>query len=76
MPISFFEGISEDQQDQGSDRASQRRLLELAAAVREHEAASRRARPASRARDERLYRRMRQIAGEQAGRPRTKIPAG
>ncbi len=74
MPISFFEGVPEDQQ---SDRDAERRLLELVAAVRDHEAASRRARPASRPRDERLYRRLRQISGERTrtpGRSRARIP--
>lgn len=74
MPISFFEGIPEGQD---SDRDAERRLLELVAAVRDHEAASRRAIPSSRGRDERLYRRLRQINGERAGasrRPRTRIP--
>ncbi len=73
MPISFFEGVPEGQSDR--DRADDRRFRELVAAVRDHQEASRRARPPGRARDERLYRRLRQIAGERRGRPRSKIPA-
>jgi hypothetical protein len=64
MPISFFEGIPEDQRDQVARRNMERRFFALAAAVRDHEAATRRLSPAHAARDERLYMRLRQIAGE------------
>ena len=64
MPISFFEGIPEDQRDQVTRRNMERRFFALAAAVRDHEATARRATPSSVARDERLYRRLRQICGE------------
>ncbi len=66
MPISFFEGLPEDQRDRMNRRNMERRFYALAAAVRDHQASSRRATPASRARDERLYLRLRQIAGEPA----------
>jgi len=42
----------------------ERRFFALAAAVRDHEASARRTTPASKPRDERLYRRLRQICGE------------
>jgi len=64
MPISFFEGIPEDQRAQVTSRNMERRFFALAAAVRDHEATARRATPASVSRDERLYRRLRQICGE------------
>ncbi len=70
MPISFFEGIPEDQREAINRRNMDRRFFALAAAVRDHEAAARRTSPgsvrtgASGARDERLYRRLRQICGE------------
>ena len=67
MPISFFEGIPDDQRDEVTRRNMERRFYALAAAVRDHEAAGRRgapARVAAPARDERLYKRLRQICGE------------
>lgn len=71
MPISFYEGIPEDQRDEITKRNMERRFYALAAAVRDHEASSRRSSPgsvaragSSGARDERLYRRLRQICGE------------
>ncbi len=67
MPISFFEGIPDDQRAQVTRRNMERRFFALAAAVRDHEATARRATPASVARDERLYRRLRQICGEPDG---------
>ncbi len=67
MPISFFEGIPEDQRVEMGRRNVERRFFALAAAVRDHEAAARRATPASVIRDERLYRRLRQICGEPGG---------
>ena len=66
MPISFFEGIPDDQREQVTKRNMERRFFALAAAVRDHEAATRKAQPTSAARDERLYRRLRQICGEPA----------
>lgn len=45
--------------------AAQRRLVELAAAIREHEQKLRRSRPLGlRAPDDHLYRRLRQICGD------------
>jgi hypothetical protein len=64
MPISFFEGIPEDQRAEMTRRNMERRFYALAAAVRDHEAAARRSTPASKPRDERLYRRLRQICGD------------
>jgi len=63
-PISFFEGIPEDQRAEVTRRNMERRFFALAAAVRDHEASARRTTPASKPRDERLYRRLRQICGE------------
>ena len=64
MPISFFEGIPEGQRAEVTRRNMERRFYALAAAVRDHEASARRTAPASKPRDERLYRRLRQICGE------------
>lgn len=66
MPISFFEAIPEDQRAEVTRRNMERRFHALAAAVRDHEASARRSTPANGARDERLYRRLRQICGEPA----------
>jgi len=66
MPISFYEGIPADQRAEVTRRNMERRFYALAAAVRDHEAQSRRSTPASGPRDERLYRRLRQICGEPA----------
>lgn len=67
MPISIFEGIPEDQRAEVTQRNMERRFYALAAAVRDHEASARRSAPATTRpgpRDERLYRRLRQICGE------------
>jgi hypothetical protein len=64
MPVSFFEGIPPDQLPEVTGRQMEHRFYALAAAVRDHEASARRAAPASRPRDERLYRRLRRICGE------------
>ena len=71
MPISFFEGVPEDQREDVTKRNMERRFHALAAAVRDHEASSRRLNSgnvaragSSGARDQRLYRRLRQICGE------------
>ena len=68
MPISFFEGIPEDQRAEVTRRNMERRFYALAAAVRDHEASARRTTPGrtAPARDERLYLRLRQICGEPA----------
>ena len=69
MPISFFEGIPEDQRAEVTRRNMERRFYALAAAVRDHEASARRSAPGrghTRASDERLYLRLRQICGEPA----------
>jgi hypothetical protein len=66
MPISFYEGIPVDQSDEVTRRIMERRFYELAAAVRDHEASARRSSPMSGPRDQRLYRRLRQICGEPA----------
>lgn len=64
MPVRFFEGIPPDQSDEVTKRQVEHRFYELAAAVRDHEASARRTTPASKPRDERLYRRLRRICGE------------
>lgn len=64
MPVSFFEGIPIDQPAAVTERQMERRFYALAAAVRDHEASARRTTPASKPRDERLYRRLRRICGE------------
>jgi hypothetical protein len=68
MPISFFEGIPEDQRAEVTRRNMERRFYALAAAVRDHEATARRTTQGRghRASDERLYLRLRQICGEPA----------
>jgi len=74
MPISFFEGIPEDQRAEVTRRNMERRFYALAAAVRDHEASARRTAPArvhAPARDERLYLRLRQICGEPATQEHT-----
>jgi hypothetical protein len=63
MPITFFEGVREGERDELTERNMQRRFYALAAAVKEHEARSRRGRDISRE-DENLYRRLRQLNGE------------
>ena len=65
MPITFFEGVREGERDQLTERNMQRRFYALAAAVKEHEARSRRDREPS-LEDENLYRRLRQLSGEPA----------
>ena len=63
--MTLVDGSSDrrDRLAEERDNAS-RRLTELAAAVREHEEALRRARPLGlRAQDDYLYRRLRQICG-------------
>ncbi|GIK76394.1 MAG: hypothetical protein EDQ89_07410 [Acidobacteria bacterium] len=64
MPIRFFEGIPPDQLPEVTGRQMEVRFYALAAAVRDHEASARRTTPASKPRDERLYRRLRVICGE------------
>jgi hypothetical protein len=66
MPVTFIEGIRDDERQDLVKRNMERRFHALAAAVRDHEASVRRTAPASAARDERLYRRLRQICGEPA----------
>jgi hypothetical protein len=65
MPITFFEGAREGDRDDLTERNMERRFYALAAAVKEHEARSRRGRETSRE-DENLYRRLRQLNGEPA----------
>jgi hypothetical protein len=48
-------------------RVAERRFLELASAVREHEASFGRRQHATRREDGRLYQRLRQISGEPPG---------
>ncbi len=64
MPITFFEGMRDDERDELARRNMERRFYALAAAVKDHEAqVRRRGNPVERA-DSDLYRRLRQITGE------------
>lgn len=64
MPVSFFEGVREDQREDLQRRNMERRFYALAAAVREHEANLRRSAGEVDREDENLYRRLRQLCGE------------
>jgi len=66
MPISFFEGIREEDRRDLTRRNMDRRFYALAAAVRDHETSVRRGEGGAGNRDEQLYRRLRQICGEPA----------
>lgn len=65
-PMTLVDGSDRPQSQLVRERDSaQRRLVELAAAIREHEQKVRRSRPLSlRAPDDHLYRRLRQICGD------------
>ena len=63
MPISIFEGVRGEMSDEITKRNMERRFYALAAAVREHEARTRRGGGASR-QDQDLYLRLRQLCGE------------
>ena len=63
MPITFFEGMRDDQRDDLARRNMERRFYALAAAVKDHEARVRREGETQLA-DEALYRRLRQLSGE------------
>ena len=63
MPITFFEGVRDEDRDDLTRRNMERRYYALAAAVKEHEARSKRGNLA-RTEDEVLYRRLRQLSGE------------
>jgi hypothetical protein len=63
MPITFFEGVRDEDRDDLTRRNMERRYYALAAAVKEHEARSTRASVARRE-DKALYRRLRQLSGE------------
>jgi hypothetical protein len=65
MPITFFEGARADDREDLARRNLERRYYALAAAVKEHEARSKRG-DVSRTEDEALYRRLRQLSGEPA----------
>jgi hypothetical protein len=65
MGVWIFEGTKQ-LDERGERRAAERRFSALAAAVREHEASTRRELPGVRAADIALYRRLRQICGEPA----------
>jgi len=64
MPVSFFEGVRDDQREDLQRRNMERRFYALAAAVREHEARLRRCAGDLDREDENLYRRLRQLSGE------------
>ena len=65
-PMTLVDGNDRPETRLARERdADRRRLIELAAAIREHEQKLRRSRPMGlRAPDDRLYRRLRQICGE------------
>jgi hypothetical protein len=63
MPITFFEGVRDEDRDDLTRRNMERRYYALAAAVKEHEARSTRA-SVARTEDKVLYRRLRQLSGE------------
>ena len=63
MPITFFEGVRDEDRDDLARRNMERRYYALAAAVKEHEASSKRGNLVRRE-DEVLYRRLRQLTGE------------
>lgn len=63
MPITFFEGVRDEDRDDLARRNMERRYYALAAAVKEHEASSTRGNLVRRE-DEVLYRRLRQLTGE------------
>jgi hypothetical protein len=64
-PMTLVDGSDRSETQEAQERdVARRRFTELAAAIREHEQALRRARPrALRAPDDHLYRRLRQICG-------------
>jgi hypothetical protein len=62
-PVWMFEGTKQ-LDPVGERNVAERRFSALAAAVRQHEASTRRELPGSRAADTALYRRLRQIIGE------------
>lgn len=64
MPISFFEGIREEDLRDLNRRNMDRRFYALAAAIREHETSVRRDQGGPATRDEQLYRRLRQVCGD------------
>lgn len=63
MPVSFFEGVRGEIKDEITKRNMERRFYALAAAVREHEARTRRGGGGSE-HDQSLYLRLRQLCGE------------
>ncbi len=72
-PVWIIEGEDTKQQGPGIEGpAAQRRFLDLAAAVRDHEAAVGRREVAARPQDLYLYRRLRQICGTGAPAPAEK----
>lgn len=66
MPVSFFEGVRDDQLEDINRRNMERRFYALAAAVRDHEAGVRRSDSLLTEADEQLYRRLRQLCGDPA----------
>ena len=64
MPITFFEGMRDNERDDLARRNMERRFYALAAAVKDHEARVRRTDSTAQLADERLYRRLRQLSGE------------
>ena len=62
-PVWMFEGAKE-LDPVGERNVAERRFSALASAVREHEASVKRRQYATRAQDQALYRRLRQICGD------------
>jgi hypothetical protein len=62
-PVWMFEGAKQ-LDPLGERNVAERRFSALAAAVRQHEASTRRELPGARAADTALYRRLRQIIGD------------
>ena len=64
MPITFFEGMRDNERDDLARRNMERRFYALAAAVKDHEARVRRGDDCVDGADQNLYRRLRQLTGE------------
>jgi hypothetical protein len=68
-PMQIFDGSSTEREIAGKQhRAAERRLADLAHAVRQHEDTTRgQLTSAARPQDGRLYRRLREVCGQQSG---------
>lgn len=68
MPVTIIEGVRNEVPEAGPEHLDPARFAALLAAVREHEERSRRGPKPSRSRDERLYRRVREICADPGSR--------